>query len=144
MKKILTWTFGLALVLMGGLLAGCGGGGAAEAPADPNAPITLDFEATDIAFDTNSVTVAAGQSVRIRMNNAGTLEHNWLLISGDVDPLTATEDDALIAEANTGRIAGGDSVSVNFEAPSAPGTYTFVCTVEGHAAAGMLGDFVVQ
>ncbi|MEM7801938.1 MAG: plastocyanin/azurin family copper-binding protein [Chloroflexota bacterium] len=143
MKRYIALFAGFALFSLVGLLAACGGG-APEAPeGDPTAPITLDFEGTDIAFDVTSVAVNVNQPVRVRLENLGTLEHSWVLIAGDTDPITATEEDA-IQNADSGVIAGGENATFNFTAPSEPGTYIFVCTVEGHAEAGMLGDFVVQ
>ena len=138
MKKIIT----IALLLVAFTLAACGGGGDEAPAAGDNGPITLDFEGQDIAFDKSSVSVNAGQEVTVNFNNVGSLEHNWVLVSGSVDPLSATESDAL-AGANSGVLAGGESTTFTFTAPP-PGEYQFVCTTEGHATAGMVGTFTVN
>ncbi len=136
MKKIIALIL-LAFVLA---LAACGGGG--ESADSGGGPVTLDFEGQDIAFDKTSATVNANEQVTINFNNVGTLEHSWVLIPGNADPLTATEADAL-GGASSGTVAGGESVSFTFTAPP-PGEYQFVCTIEGHAAAGMVGTLTSQ
>ena len=131
------------LFVAGVLLTACGGGG--EAPAageEAPAAVTLDFVGEDISFDVESVSVTSGQEVTVNFQNAGTLEHSWVLVSDRIDPLVATEADALPGT-NSGTIVGGEGTTLNFVAPG-PGDYTFVCTVEGHAEAGMLGDFIVK
>ncbi len=136
MKKIVT----LALLLFAFTLAACGG---SETSTESSAgPVTLDFQGQDIAFDKTSATANAGQSVTVNFSNVGSLEHNWILVSPGVDPLTATQDDAL-SGANSEIVAAGATKTFTFTAPPA-GDYTFVCTVEGHAAAGMIGTLTVQ
>ena len=39
---------------------------------------------------------------------------------------------------------GGETVEVTFRAPTAPGTYTFLCSFPGHFAAGMRGTLVIK
>lgn len=132
-----------ALFFMGVfVMVACGGGGETAASEGADGIVTLEFEGTDIAFDKDSVAVQSGQEVNVILNNVGTLEHSWVLVDGSIDPLLATEEDALVG-ATTGNIAGGESKTIAFIAPAA-GDYLFVCTVEGHAAAGMWGDFIIE
>ncbi|MDA0246273.1 MAG: plastocyanin/azurin family copper-binding protein [Chloroflexi bacterium] len=137
MKKIVT----LALLLFAFALAACGGSETTSTESSAG-PVTLDFQGQDIAFDKTSATANAGQSVTVNFSNVGSLEHNWILVSPGVDPLTATQDDAL-SGANSEIVAPGATKTFTFTAPPA-GDYTFVCTVEGHAAAGMIGTLTVQ
>jgi plastocyanin len=135
MKRI---TLFMIVLLTGVMLAACGG----SEPAGP-APVSFDVSGYDeFRFDPNTISVEAGAEVTINFQNAGALEHNWLLVSQAVDPASATEADA-IAGANTGIIGGGQSTSITFTAPPA-GTYTIVCTVPGHAVGGMVGTFTSQ
>jgi plastocyanin len=138
MKKIVT----LALLLFAFTLAACGGGGSEPSATGSSGPVTLDFEGRDISFDKTSATANAGQQITVNFNNVGSLEHNWILIPPGTDALTATQEDAL-SGANSGILAAGETKTFTFTAPPA-GEYTFVCTVEGHAAAGMLGTLTVQ
>jgi plastocyanin len=95
-----------------------GAGGTLQLAADPSA----------IAYDTTSLTSAAGE-VTIDFTNPAPLEHD-VAIEEDGKEIAASE---LIAESET-------SVSAELE----PGTYTFLCTVPGHAEAGMQGTLVVK
>ncbi len=135
MKK---YTILLAVSAFLFLLAACGG--TAE-PAGPE-PVSLAFTGGDeFRYDPDSATVASGADVTVTYENVGALEHNWLLISDRVDATTATETDA-IGGATSGVIPGGTSATFNFVAPPA-GDYQYVCTVPGHAAAGMVGTLTV-
>jgi plastocyanin len=136
MKRL---TLVIVVLLTGLMLAACGGDTAPSGPA----PVTIDVAGYDeFRFDPNSITVDAGAEVTINFQNAGALEHNWLLVSQAVDVASATEADA-IAGANTGIVGSGQSTSITFTAPPA-GTYTMVCTVPGHAVGGMVGTFITE
>ncbi|MEM8860420.1 MAG: plastocyanin/azurin family copper-binding protein, partial [Chloroflexota bacterium] len=104
--------------------------------------VTIAFEGQDIAFDIDEVIVAAGQEITVELNNVGELDHNWILTTDDIRPRNATEADALTGT-NSGIVTAGQSKSFTFTAPEA-GSYKFVCTIEGHAFAGMVGDFTVE
>jgi uncharacterized cupredoxin-like copper-binding protein len=115
------------------LFAACDGG---------PAPAALTFEGSDLfQYSPSSATVTTGAEVTVTFNNVGVLEHNWLLIPNNVDPIQATEADGFPG-ANSGIIAAGDSRTFTFAAPAA-GTYQFVCTVPGHAIGGMIGTLTV-
>lgn len=120
------------------LLPACGG--TAE-PAGPE-PVSLTFTGgDDFRYDPPTATVPTGAEVTVTYENSGALEHNWLLISDRADATTATDTDA-IGGATSGVIPGGTSATFNFVAPAA-GDYQYVCTVPGHAAAGMVGTLTV-
>jgi azurin len=46
--------------------------------------------------------------------------------------------------AATGLAGAGETVTVDFEAPTAPGEYVFVCSFPGHFAGGMKGVLIVR
>lgn len=147
MKPLNSTYLTLTLFLLISLLAACGGNSIEAVPVAPepdaDGVVRIEIEGIDRAYDVSRITVEAGQPMEITLNNTGWLEHNWVLIDGDVDPLFATEADA-IQNANSGILKGGEETTFGFEAPSQSGTYTFVCTIPGHVAEGMLGDFVVE
>jgi len=100
------------------------------AAAKPKATTTLQLaaEPSEIAFDTTSLSAKAGK-VTIDFTNPSALEHNVAIEEGSKK----------LAQSET--IASGKtSVSVDLE----PGTYTFLCTIPGHAEAGMEGTLTVK
>jgi plastocyanin len=118
------------------LLAACGGG-------EESGPVALTFEASDsFAFTPASATVSAGDEVEVTLTNTGALEHSWAVVSSDADATIVTDSEAVNSSA-TGTVAAGETGNVTFTAPAA-GTYQFVCTIAGHAAAGMVGTFTVN
>lgn len=132
MKKFTVFTIVLAAMAL--LLAACGGDGGATA---------LSFDGNDtFQFTPSSATAPAGGEVEVTLNNVGALEHSWTLVGSGVDVATVTDADALDG-ATTGTVAAGETGTVTFTAPAA-GSYQFVCTVPGHAAAGMVGTLTVE
>jgi plastocyanin len=112
-----------------------GGEGEEAAPQPPPteksaAPTTLELAAdpTTIAFDTTKLTADAGE-VTIDFDNPSALEHN-VAIEQSGKQIATSET---ITEGKT-------SVSADLES----GTYTFLCTVPGHAEAGMTGTLTVK
>ena len=128
MKKLLLPLF----LLM--LLPACAGGSAA---------IAIEVTGLDsFAFEPDPVTVPAGAEISVTFNNTGSLQHSWVVVANDVDPILATLDDALNG-ASSGDVAGGDSSTFTFTSPADPGNYKIVCTIPGHAAGGMIGTLTV-
>ena len=98
---------------------------AAEGPGDT---LQLAADPTQLAFDTTKLTSKPGK-VTIDFDNPAALEHN----------VAIDENGKEIAVSET-ITSGKTSVSADL----APGTYTFLCTVPGHAEAGMEGTLVVE
>jgi plastocyanin len=108
------------------------GGKDAEKPQaaakGPGGTLQLKASPTQIAFDTTQLTIKPGK-VTIDFENPAALEHD-VAIEQDGKEIAKS---ALITEGKT-------SVSAHL----APGTYTFLCTVPGHAEAGMEGTLTVK
>jgi plastocyanin len=104
-------------------------GGAQEAPVSgPGGTLKLAASPTELAFDTTELSSEPGE-VTIDFENPAALEHN----------VAIEKEGEKIAESET--IAQGKtSVTANL----APGTYTFLCTIPGHAEAGMEGTLTVR
>jgi plastocyanin len=94
----------------------------------PGGTLQLAASPTDLAFDKTNLASKPGK-VMIDFDNPAALEHN-VAIEQDGKELAASET---ITEGKT-------SVSTDL----APGTYTFLCTVPGHAEAGMQGVLTVR
>jgi plastocyanin len=113
-----------------------------EAPANKEAPApkpkasaagpggTLQLAASEsaLAFDKTSLSSKPGK-VTIDFDNPSALEHN-----------VAIEQNGKEIAVSETLAKGKTSVSADL----APGTYTFLCTIPGHAEAGMEGTLVVK
>jgi plastocyanin len=99
-----------------------GGGGKSETV------LHLAADPTAIAFDKTKLTAKPGK-VTIDFKNPAPIEHD-VAIEKEGQEIAASE---LITEGET-------SVSTELK----PGTYTFLCTVPGHAEAGMKGTLLVK
>jgi len=83
---------------------------------------------TEFSFSPSSISVSAGERVKIIFKNEGKAPHN-LVIQG--------------LGIGTRTIGGGQTDTIEFTAPSS-GTYTFYCSVPGHRSAGMEGKLEVK
>jgi plastocyanin len=113
----------------GGAEQGAAAGGGKQAPVSgPGGTLQLAASPTEIAFDKKELSSAPGE-VTIDLTNPAPLEHD-VAIEKDGKEIAGSD---LIAEGKT-------SVTADL----APGTYTFLCTVPGHAEAGMEGTLTVK
>jgi plastocyanin len=103
------------------------GGGKAKA-AGPGGTLALAASPTNLAFDKKQLTSKPGK-VTIDFENPAPLEHNVAIEQGG----------EVIAQSET--LAEGKTT---VSAELAPGTYTFLCTIPGHAEAGMEGTLTVK
>lgn len=94
----------------------------------PGGTLQLAASETALAFDKTSLTSKPG-NVTIDFDNPSALEHN----------VAIEQNGKVIAESET--LAKGET---SVSAELAPGTYTFLCTIPGHAEAGMEGTLVVK
>jgi nitrite reductase (NO-forming) len=127
-------------VIAGVLAAACGGaartGGnvtdaAVPASVDQGGAQQVTLALGDsLRFAPQSVVVRAGQPVELTLRNEGGVAHDFAITDGVSSPVKV--------EAQSGQTAHGTFTI------DAPGTYTFICTVPGHAAAGMRGTITVR
>jgi plastocyanin len=94
----------------------------------PGGTLQLAASETDLAFDKTSLTSKPG-NVTIDFDNPSALEHN-----------VAIEQNGKEIAVSETLAKGKTSVSADL----APGTYTYLCTIPGHAEAGMEGTLVVK
>ena|SRR5215207_612055 len=103
-------------------------GGGSTAGTGPGGTLRLAASETEIAFDTTELASKPGE-VTIDFTNPAALEHD-VAIEKDGEEIAKSETIAM----------GQTSVSADL----APGEYTFLCTVPGHAEAGMTGTLTVR
>jgi nitrite reductase (NO-forming) len=103
-------------------------GGSSGVSADPVAGAsTVDVRAGDLWFEPDTVEVTAGETVNVTVTNEGRVFHD----------LTVPDLDFAID------VAAGDTITGVLEVPGT-GEYEFLCTVPGHAGAGMRGELIVR
>ncbi|WP_268544067.1 plastocyanin/azurin family copper-binding protein [Candidatus Nitrosotenuis cloacae] len=87
------------------------------------------------------IRVKSGDSVTIKSANNGKSFHSFGIVTNP-DDHTSVVWNAAIKSANN-PMKPGETGEVTFTA-GAPGSYSYICTVPGHAALGMKGNFIVE
>lgn len=104
------------------------GGGEAGGDNQGGAPVEIAADPTALAYDTTSLEAPAGETT-FDFDNPSAIPHDFV-IEKDGQKVAGTE---VITEAE-------ESITADLE----PGEYTFLCTVPGHAQAGMEGTLTVK
>lgn len=102
--------------------------GGEEAGGETGTTLQVEASKTALEFDTTELEAKAGK-VTIDFTNPSAIAHN------------------VVIEQNGKELSGFEPIAEGEESEAAnlkPGTYTFLCTVPGHAAAGMEGTLVVK
>lgn len=103
-------------------------------PAAPASSVTvLEGTPTEFAITLSTKTVRQG-TVTFHVSNVGDIPHDFFVCSV---PSVGTANSCR----GTGTPLGGGTLRVTF---TAPGTYEYLCTVPGHAAAGSKGLLTVK
>jgi nitrite reductase (NO-forming) len=120
-----TWTFGPVA-------------SPAAAPAEASAAPTasddmgaasvgaIELEAIDLGFTPSAISVAAAGRYEVTLRNTGAIPHDVTFPDGTT----------------TGPVEGGRSATVEVDVPAAG--LTFICSIPGHAQAGMEGGITVE
>jgi azurin len=133
----------------------------ATAAPDPVKTVVITGNDT-LHFSVTRIDATPGERLHIQLSNKGTLPkevmgHNWVLLAGGENPeayvaaasaakATNYQPVALQAEvlAAVPVLGPGQTGDVTFNAPTAPGSYVFLCSFPAHCAAGMRGVLVVR
>jgi uncharacterized cupredoxin-like copper-binding protein len=129
-KVILTT---ILVILAAMVLVGCG----------PKST-TLDVTMADYSFTPNAWEVPAGGKVTLNLTNAGTLEHEFVLMvlgKNATAPFDADDEPNVYWEHE---LAMGETATVEFTAPTEAGVYQVVCGTPGHLEQGMQGTLTVK
>ena len=103
---------------------------------------TLAFNALPGEEGNNlEIKVKSGDSVTIKVKNAGKTFHAFGVVTNPEDFTTLVWDSAIKDPNNP--LKPNEEGEVTFTA-GAPGTYYYICTVPGHALQGMKGNFIVE
>jgi nitrite reductase (NO-forming) len=113
------------------------GGAASPAPAGASTPVpssgsagavvgAVEIEAFDLGFTPGAIEVDAPGRYEFTLNNTGTIPHDITFADG----------------ATSGMIEGGKSATLEIDVPAEG--LTFICSVPGHAQAGMEGSVTTK
>jgi azurin len=138
---------------------------AAPAPSGVRTITITGLDSPTVHWDVTKITAKPGESLHIVLKATGmmpkmAMAHNFVLLKSgltqkQVDDfvmgaamatqtanIPAAKKDMVLA--HTPKVIGaGETTEVTFKAPTAPGTYPFLCSFPGHYAMGMKGTLVV-
>jgi len=121
----------IASLCVVGLLAACGGSSknsTSSSGSSSSGGSNVTIQMTEMKFTPNTFTVKAGQKVTVKLENKGTVLHDF-----SIDSLKVAQT-----------VQPGKTETVSFTAPSSAGDVVFYCNQPGHEAAGMKGTMTVQ
>ena len=144
--------------------AGCGQKDTSTtAGAAPAGPREIDITAGDtMKYDVTQIDAKPGEDLKVVLTNVGTqpvevMGHDWVLLKAGTD-VAAFDSAALMAKetgyipealkgeivAQIGLLGPRKSGEVEFNAPTVPGDYVFLCTFPAHYQTGMKGILTVK
>ncbi len=87
-------------------------------------------------------TVKVGTTVTVDFTNAGTMQHNWALVTEKTAGNTNLAFSKAQIASGSYAVSPGGKGSATFVANKA-GTYYYICQVDAHVVLGMWGTFIV-
>ncbi len=124
--KPLTVLIGLAVVVVVLIAIGAGGIGNSRSG-------TIEISMYEMRFKPNQIYANVGVSITVRLSNVGNERHDLAFPSRSMPNLQGVESNLGPGESGT--------ITLRFDEV---GTHTFICTLPGHAAAGMTGVVFVR
>ena len=124
MRRALT-VFLLGAIALAGVAAGVFAPGTGAAPKASSAKVTINVKASEFKFVLSRRSVPAGTTVTFVVKNVGKITHDFK-----------------IAGKKTPKLLPGQTAKVTVKFAS-KGHYKYICTLLGHASAGMKGTFSV-
>lgn len=118
---------GLAVVIVVAVGIASRGGG------DDASPGSAEIVLEDLRFTPNRLEAKVGVPLTVRLTNRGTERHDLNFPSFHMPGLEGVESILEPGETRT--------IRLQFDTP---GTHTFICSLPGHAAAGMTGAVFVR
>ena len=159
-SSVASGVLALALIAMPGSPVAAA---AQQKPAAGSAVRTVEITGgDDMKYSLTSIAAKPGETIKVKLVSKGTLPkvamaHNFVLLklgAKQLDFINAAamaratdfippdmKDQVLAATSLAGP---GETVEVTIKVPAAVGSYPFMCTFPGHAAAGMKGTLEVK
>ncbi len=108
-------------------------GVAARGSGDTTAPGSAEIVLEDLRFRPNQLNATVGVPLKVRLTNRGLERHDLNFPALHMPGLQGVESILEPGETRT--------ITLKFDTP---GTHTFICSLPGHAAAGMTGAVFVR
>lgn len=124
---------------------------------------TIEIVGQDnMRFNVEEINAAPGETIRIKFTvksdmPPAAMQHNLAIVDKDTDvdafvsaSMSARDNEFIAPDyedqvvAATKMLPGGETDTIEFTVPDAPGNYEFVCTFPGHFMAGMKGTLAVK
>lgn len=133
--------------------AGPGHGGSQATVSDADIDRTIQLQAGDMWFDSESLDIAPDETIKFEIVNTGNLEHEFVI--GDAEAQKEHRDmmQAMMGGShNMGQmeqgasmpavtIAAGETAELVWTAPDNVDALEYACNIPGHYEAGMSGNF---
>ena len=103
---------------------------------------------TGLKYDQEKIVVRAGERISLTLVNTDEMPHNWILTGWFTYELVGQLADAMVADPTAAErhyvpddqsvlqytrvLNPGESQTIHFNAPTAPGDYPYLCTFPGH------------
>ncbi len=85
--------------------------------------------------------IPGGQEITLKLSNSTMEEREWaLLIDPPSEPYDGDDEDKLILKFS---VSAGESKTVTFTSPAAPGEYSVTSTLPGQLEDGLLGKVTI-
>jgi uncharacterized cupredoxin-like copper-binding protein len=142
----------IASVLVAGATA-CG-----TSPTSAANGRVIEITMSEFSFSPRTITLTAGETVTLKLTNAGALEHEFMAGRAPTPSKGYAEDwlkravPGLASHTHPGEVHLGEGIRVSADwgnrvtlvVPTEKGVYEFGCFVAGHYEAGMKGTIVVR
>jgi uncharacterized cupredoxin-like copper-binding protein len=115
------------------LLAACG-------TTTPEPPAGVRIVATEFRFEPAAPTLMANMAMPLTFKNAGQTLHDFTIVAGPGIPEAAAQT----AAQSPYHIAAEPGKEATLMLALPAGSYTFICSVQGHKELGMQGTITVQ
>ena len=125
----------------------------------PNAHPLLVEAGKNLTFTTRTITARPGETIALSFKNPDVVPHNWVLIKPGALARVGAAVNRLVADPEAARrqyvpasddvlaytdiTTPGDSTTIYFTAPDAPGRYPYLCSFPGHWMV-MNGQLIVE
>jgi uncharacterized cupredoxin-like copper-binding protein len=122
------------LILLALVLAAC-------APAARNAVSSIEVVIRDYRYAPGQWRIPGGELITLKLVNESAQEHEWVLLKDPPSDTFSSTDEANVVYRAT--VSAGETRTVQFTAPFAPGEYSAACSRPGHLEKGETGRVLV-